>query len=188
MTTSPFATIINNPLLTLLRKKPRSIMTWHSFKGTSLHHFPVVWEFSTMDIQVFLYIKHSLKSKNKFKVHRFFLRFLCWPVGRAVTRWSLILKVWGWILEPVKLNPVLPMARHRCNILSNKAVLSRRNDAEMDLQTYSTLGCHTTSIIKIFIWSYSFVSFPKTQNIDNKKRNLLETMDNEKGKHAEFWS
>ena len=38
----------------------------------------------------------------------------------------------GSNLWPVKSDTVLPTARHRRNIFSKKAVLPRRNDAEMD--------------------------------------------------------
>ena len=45
---------------------------------------------------------------------------LCFPVGRAVTRSPLEREVWGFNLGPVKWNPVLPTARHRCDISSKK--------------------------------------------------------------------
>ena len=53
------------------------------------------------------------------------------PVGQAVTRSSLEREVWGSNLGPVKLDTVLPTARHRCDIFSKAAVLPWRNDAEM---------------------------------------------------------
>ena len=49
----------------------------------------------------------------------------------AVTRSSLEREVWGSNLGPVKLDTVLPTARHRYDISSNGAVLPGRNDAEM---------------------------------------------------------
>ena len=55
------------------------------------------------------------------------------PVGRAITRSSLEREVWGSNLGPVKLDTVLPTARHRCDIFSKRAVLSGCNDAEMGL-------------------------------------------------------
>ena len=39
----------------------------------------------------------------------------------------------GFNLGPVKLDTVLPTARHRCGISSNEAVLRGHNDAEMGL-------------------------------------------------------
>ena len=53
-------------------------------------------------------------------------------VGRALTRSSLEREVRSSHLGPVKLNTVLPMARHRCDISSKGAALPGRNDAEMD--------------------------------------------------------
>ena len=51
--------------------------------------------------------------------------------GRAVMRSFLEREVWGSNLGPVKLDTVLPTARHRCDISSKGAVLPGRNDAEM---------------------------------------------------------
>ena len=53
------------------------------------------------------------------------------PVGRGVTRSSLEREVEGSNLGPVKLDTVLPTAGHRGNISLNKAMLPRRNNAEM---------------------------------------------------------
>ena len=53
------------------------------------------------------------------------------PVGRGVTGSSLEREVGGSNLGPVKLDTVLPMAGHRGNISSNKAMLPRRNDEEI---------------------------------------------------------
>ena len=52
-------------------------------------------------------------------------------VARALTRSSLEREVRSSNLRPVKSNIVLPTARHRCDISSEGAVLSGRNDAEM---------------------------------------------------------
>ena len=54
-------------------------------------------------------------------------------VGRALTRSSLEREIRSSNLGPVKSNTVLPMARHRCDISLKGAVLTERNDAEMDL-------------------------------------------------------
>ena len=62
------------------------------------------------------------------------------PVGRAVTRSSLKREVWGSNLGPVKLDAVLPMARHCCNI-SKKAVLQRRIDAVIPTNSLHTSTC-----------------------------------------------
>ena len=55
------------------------------------------------------------------------------PVGRVVTRLSLERKVRVSKFRPVKLDTVLPTARHNCNISSKEAVLLGRNDVEMGL-------------------------------------------------------
>ena len=52
------------------------------------------------------------------------------PVGQELTRSSLEREVSGSNLGPVKLDTVLPTARHRCEISSKGAVLPGRNDAE----------------------------------------------------------
>ena len=54
------------------------------------------------------------------------------PGGRAVTRSSLKPEVVGLNLGPVKSNTLLPTARHRWDLSSKVAVLSGRNEAEMD--------------------------------------------------------
>ena len=68
-----------------------------------------------------------------FKLVIFYLSILLLDrlVGRAVTRSSLEREVRGSSLGPVKLDTVLPTARHRCDISSKGAVLPGRNDAEM---------------------------------------------------------
>ena len=47
-------------------------------------------------------------------------------------RLSLEQEVWGSNLGPVKSNTVLPTACRRCNISLKEAVLSGRNDVEMN--------------------------------------------------------
>ena len=53
------------------------------------------------------------------------------PVGQAVARSSLEREVQVSNLGPVKLNAVLPTARHPCDISSKRVVLPGRNDADM---------------------------------------------------------
>ena len=57
---------------------------------------------------------------------------LTWlPVDRTVTHSSLEREVRGSNLGPVKLDTMVPTARHRCDISSKEAVLPGRNNAEM---------------------------------------------------------
>ena len=51
---------------------------------------------------------------------------------RSITLSSLQREMYSSNLWPVKLDAVLPTARHRCDISSKGAVLSGRNDEEMN--------------------------------------------------------
>ena len=62
------------------------------------------------------------------------------PIDRAVTYSSLKRKVRGSNLGPVKSDTVLPTARHSYDISSKGAVLTGRNDAEMDPQPVTRFG------------------------------------------------
>ena len=62
---------------------------------------------------------------------RYWVQLCNRPVDQAVTRLFLERKVRGSNLWPVKSDTVLPTARHRCNISSERAVLPGRNDTEM---------------------------------------------------------
>ena len=53
------------------------------------------------------------------------------PVGRTVTRSFLEREVRGSNIGPVRLDTVLPIGRHRCDISSNEDVMPESNDAEM---------------------------------------------------------
>ena len=70
------------------------------------------------------------------------------PVGRAVMRSNL---------GPVKLDSVLPTARHRCDISSKGAVLSRCNNAERHHQLV-TLRRKTASMLKDLVSLNSLTS------------------------------
>ena len=69
-------------------------------------------------------------------------------IGRAVTHSSLDREVWGSNLGPVKLDTVLPTARHRCDISLKEAVLPGLNNAEMGPANSLHALCITASIRK----------------------------------------
>ena len=60
-------------------------------------------------------------------------------------------EVLGPNLGPIKLDSVLPTARHRCSISLKGTVLPRCNNAKMGPQTRYTHWCNTASIIKHLI-------------------------------------
>ena len=83
-------------------------------------------------------------------------------IGRVVTRRFLEREVWKSSLGPIKLNPVLPTARYRCEISSNEALLPQaqwREDGPPP--TWYPLPRITASIMKDLIWWQKKLYLPK---------------------------
>ena len=110
---------------------------------------------------------HSLKLENEKKTWILYfsgdLLFVYWPVGWAVTRLSLEREVWDSNLRPVKSDTVLPMARHRCDICSKRAVLpSGALTRKWAPQTRYTLWRNAASIMQDFDLIIVYFSYIQT--------------------------
>ena len=105
---------------------------------------------------------HVLQDTKKKKLLIMMIKIIYRPVDRAVTRSEE--KVWVSNTRPVKLDIVLPMACHRCNVSSKGALLPWLNDAEMAQETRYTLGRNTTNIMKDLIRFDNDNTLPTTIN------------------------